>query len=45
MHPSIFVLLKLLNHNMLLLGIVPELSGHSVITPVIISYNKSFDLL
>ena len=28
---------------MLLLGIVPERFGHSVITPVIKSYNKSFD--
>ena len=34
-HPSIYVLLKLLNYNMLLLGIVPERFGHSVITPVI----------
>ena len=42
-HPSIYVLLKLLYHNMLLLGIVPERFGHNVITPVIESYNKSFD--
>ena len=28
---------------MLLLGIVAERFGHSVITPVINSYNKSFD--
>ena len=42
-HPSIYVLLKLLYHNLLLLGIVPERFGHSVITPVIKSYNKSFD--
>ena len=40
-HPSIYVLLKLLYHNVLLLGIVPQRFG--VITPVIKSYNKSFD--
>ena len=28
---------------MLLLGIVPERFGHSVLTPVIKSYNKLFD--
>ena len=42
-HPSIYVLLKLLYHNMLLLGIVPERFDHSVITPVFKSYNKSSD--
>ena len=43
-HLSIYILLKLLYHNrpMLLLGIVPERFGHSVITPVIKSYDKSF---
>ena len=41
-HPSIYLLLKLLYHNMLL-GIVPERFGHSVITLVIKSYNKPFD--
>ena len=39
---SIYVLLKLLYHNMLLLGIVPERFGHSVITTVIKSYSKSY---
>ena len=35
--------LNLLYHNMLLLSTVPERFGHSVITPVIKSYNKSFN--